>query len=153
MRSTCGFCGARLDDALFCDAVCEAFAHAHRKANGLYTSVPQRLLQQATGLEMEHRVPIPQHLRLRHGLTYANAPEHYSLDLADPHTRTAVEVDGESHHTTIGERWDHVRDAILRTLGWRVLRYSNDAVRADPESIAHAVRRVIRERAHGRGRR
>ncbi len=49
-------------------------------------------------------------------------------DLANPGLRLIVEVDGESHHRPRAEASDKRRTEYLNSLGWTVLRISNEAV-------------------------
>jgi hypothetical protein len=50
-------------------------------------------------------------------------PFHYKLDIAHPAMKVCVEVDGGSHWSR--RKADDRRDALLRSRGWLVFRYSN----------------------------
>lgn len=54
-----------------------------------------------------------------------------------------VELDGYSHDLRPGH--DAARDSWMREEGYRVLRFANTAVRADPESVVLAIREAVRE--------
>ena len=57
----------------------------------------------------------------------------YILDFACVDVCVAVEVDGGQHAESA---YDERRDAHLRTLGWRVLRFWNNDVLSNPEGVA-----------------
>lgn len=49
-------------------------------------------------------------------------------DLAHPQSMTAVEIDGVSHSTRRQKEIDTRKEAVLRSLGWTVLRFQNRVV-------------------------
>lgn len=49
----------------------------------------------------------------------------YIADFAWLSARLVIEVDGDTHATEAGERHDLIRDAFLRSEGFRVLRFDN----------------------------
>ena len=53
--------------------------------------------------------------------------------------RLIVEADGPTHETAEGGEADALRDAELRGLGYRVLRFRNDDIMDDPPSVLSAV--------------
>lgn len=55
-------------------------------------------------------------------------PHHYKIDLVHQTLMIAVEVDGFSHCTFERQAQDRKKEALLRSLGWRVLRLSNAQV-------------------------
>jgi very-short-patch-repair endonuclease len=63
--------------------------------------------------------------------------EPYVVDFCCPSHRVVVEVDGESHVGT--GRSDAARDRFLESLGFRVVRVTNDDVLRDIESVANAI--------------
>ena len=63
-------------------------------------------------------------------------PKHYKIDLAFPDRRIAVEIDGRSHRTSLGRQRDERKDNALAEMGWKVVRFTNDQVMADPTAIA-----------------
>jgi hypothetical protein len=56
-----------------------------------------------------------------HGLP-VNCPNHYKVDFGHPQRRIAVEVDGPSHRPMARRALDQKKTAVLRELGWRVVR-------------------------------
>ena len=52
-------------------------------------------------------------------------PHHYKIDIAHPMMGIAVELDGASHSSVKRKQQDEKKDALLRSLGWKVLRMSN----------------------------
>jgi very-short-patch-repair endonuclease len=67
----------------------------------------------------------------------------YIVDLACRSRRVAVELDGSQHLDA--SSYDAARTAFLERLGWRVLRFWNSDVRANPEGVAEAILAVVGE--------
>ena len=61
----------------------------------------------------------------------------YIVDFACRTARIAVELDGSQHLDSIA--YDAQRTAFLEKLGWRVLRFWNSDVHADPDGVAEAI--------------
>ena len=102
---------------------------APRGGNGRGMTVPQSVVSQSfPSLIVEFSVGVPALARM------ATRVRRYSLDLADPTTKRAVEIDGVSHRTKQGKERDSRKDAILAALGWSVLRVSNESVLTDWET-------------------
>ncbi len=59
----------------------------------------------------------------------------YIADFAWLTARIIVEVDGDSHETTLGRRHDIARDAFLKSQGFTVLRFDNDQVLDGPDYV------------------
>jgi very-short-patch-repair endonuclease len=66
------------------------------------------------------------------------------VDLAFPEARVAVEYDGGWHADPEQIRWDGVRRARLRALGWRVLVVTNDELRNDLDGLLARVSAAVR---------
>lgn len=105
------------------------FAHLNG-GNGTGLTEPQELLAEALGWETEFSLAIGDGER----------PYMYLLDIADPETRTNVEVDGESHHWVQVARSDERRRRRLATVGWAVLRFKNEEVLTDLSGVVDRVR-------------
>lgn len=69
------------------------------------------------GFEAEHVVPTE--MKPRRG----GMPTHYKIDLANPETKIAVEIDGSSHRQPRREAADSRKDSFLQSKGWTVLRF------------------------------
>ncbi len=52
-------------------------------------------------------------------------PTHYKIDLANPETRLAIEIDGHCHNAIIRQQQDRRKTAFLAERGWCVLRITN----------------------------
>jgi hypothetical protein len=91
--------------------------------NGRGLTVPQQALLEflGAGWTAEHVVGTGQ--TKGRGLGTA-----YKADLANPTTKTIIEVDGLSHNLLRVRALDHKRDTLLRSLGWRVFRVKNEQV-------------------------
>lgn len=91
-----------------------------RGGNGTGLTEAERLLAEATGLKP---ATVPTHLGKGSGF-----PTCYKLDLADPDHKIGVEVDGNSHRARSRQIQDRKKENFLRSLGWVVLRISNEEV-------------------------
>jgi len=60
----------------------------------------------------------------------------YIIDIACRVARVAVELDGSQHADS---PYDEARTAFLESLGWRVLRFWNSDVIANPDGFAEAI--------------
>lgn len=58
-------------------------------------------------------------------------------DFACEETRLVVEIDGGYHDHTAEQ--DLEREQALRTLGWDVLRFSDEEVEQDTDAVCHAI--------------
>ena len=67
-------------------------------------------------------------------------PGVYKLDLAYPSLKVGVEVDGNSHGLLLRQEQDAKKDALLRGLGWTVLRFRNAEVL---ENLTDCVQTVM----------
>lgn len=111
-----------------------------RGGNGTGPTRAQKLLAELTGLRTEYAVPT----RMPRGCSY---PTCYKLDLADPVTRTAVEVDGASHKARSRRAQDTKKVGFLESRGWYLLRFTNREVLAAPLSIASQVLEAVKSRS------
>lgn len=91
-----------------------------RGGNGQLTK-PQILLAELLGLPMEHVIPTA-------GAVGISLPPCYKVDLAVPHLKLAIEVDGKTHKTKKWRFLDHRKTEVLASLGWSVLRFWNEEV-------------------------
>ena len=65
----------------------------------------------------------------------------YFADFACVSARIVVELDGGYHDQTCD--YDVDREACLKKLGWQVIRFSNDEVLSDAESVTIAIARML----------
>ena len=91
-----------------------------RGGNGRGLTEPQRLLMAALGPNWVAEWPISLGPRM------AGYPTHYKLDLALVERRVGIEVDGFSHASR--RALDTKKDEMLASLGWTVLRFSNQTI-------------------------
>jgi very-short-patch-repair endonuclease len=56
----------------------------------------------------------------------AGWPTHYKLDLANPETHLAIEIDGHCHDAITRQEQDRRKMAFLAERGWCVLRITNE---------------------------
>jgi very-short-patch-repair endonuclease len=63
----------------------------------------------------------------------------YVLDFYCPERKLAVEVDGDSHYLERGPSRDEGRNQMLARAGIRVLRFTNNQVKAELEGVVEAI--------------
>ena len=66
----------------------------------------------------------------------------YIVDFASHSAKLVVELDGDSHGSDKAIRSDEIRDAYLRSRGYRVLRFSNQEVHENLEAVAETIYRA-----------
>lgn len=93
-----------------------------RGGNGQLTK-QQMMLHLATGYTMEHPIETASVKHL-----FTSLPHCYKVDLAYPEKKIAIEVDGKTHRL---KKWiflDARKTKVLNSLGWEVLRFTNEDV-------------------------
>ena len=70
-------------------------------------------------------------------------PYHYKIDVGNAELKVAIEIDGPSHGALVRQAQDAKKDAFLRTIGWRVFRFTNREVMADSAACARTVLSTI----------
>lgn len=63
----------------------------------------------------------------------------YIVDFYCPRKRLIIEIDGSQHLTPEGLKKDAIRDAFLRKLHFRVLRFNNSEVMTNIEGVIERV--------------
>lgn len=94
-----------------------------RGGNGCGPTKPQKMMADVLGYgwEIEHVIPVGKGKA-------AGWPTHYKIDLANVEILTAIEIDGGSHCALDRQEQDRRKDAFLGSIGWKVLRFSNQEV-------------------------
>lgn len=103
-----------------------------RGGNGTGLTVPQSRLLAALGPSWQAEY------RITTGARHLGHPHTYSVDIAHPGCRIAVEVDGSSHNGKRAQQ-DARKDAFLRGMGWQVFRFSNVDAAQRAEEIAASL--------------
>ena len=67
----------------------------------------------------------------------------YIADFYAPSLRLCIEVDGKQHHTKIGKEYDVERDNYLESLNIIVLRFKNEFVIEDTETVLIEIKKTI----------
>jgi very-short-patch-repair endonuclease len=67
----------------------------------------------------------------------------YILDFYCPEKRLAIELDGDGHFNPLAEEYDTDRDAFLRRHGITVMRFENQRVFDDLDSILGSIKNFI----------
>lgn len=104
-----------------------------RGGNGKLT-LPQKILAIATGMQMEYAISTSPAKG-----KFPSLPTSYKVDLAEPQSKLAVEVDGRSHLTKKWKFLDKRKTEVLNYLGWRVVRFSNEEVLADVGRVVKCI--------------
>lgn len=101
--------------------------------NGRGPTLPQRVLWEllGDGWFMEYPISL--------GDRIPGYPTHYKVDIGNPELMIAVEVDGHSHQMELRKAEDAKRDAKLRELGWKVLRFWNKDILSSAQSVAEQI--------------
>jgi very-short-patch-repair endonuclease len=78
----------------------------------------------------------------------------YYLDFVCIDRMLVVELDGGHHNEPLQAEHDGVRDAILTRAGYRVMRFSNTAVRTNIDGVMDTIVAALEARpsVYGRGR-
>lgn len=103
-----------------------------RGGNGRPLSLPQQMLAESLGWRTEYIV--------RTGMPRGQGyPTHYKLDIADPESMIAIEVDGGSHCSLKRQAQDKKKENFLAGLGWKVLRFKNQEVMENLAMITSTI--------------
>jgi hypothetical protein len=70
-------------------------------------------------------------------------PRHYTLDVASPFLKIAIEVDGPSHRVLSVKAADRRKTRLLRSYGWHVFRVTNDDVDKRFEETVNRLRKRV----------
>jgi len=96
--------------------------------NGTPIPKPQRILADTLGWLTEVVVPT--------GKRRPGIPPCYKLDIANSILKVGIEVDGKSHLCSRRKLEDQKKTKILKSLGWTILRVTNEEVMNDPKGVA-----------------
>lgn len=73
----------------------------------------------------------------------------YIADFYVAKLQLVIEVDGDSHFSSVGLDYDAERDAYMRSAGITVLRFTNGQVRENLDGVLAAIQDVISPPAKG----
>ena len=104
--------------------------------NGKPPPIPQQLLACRLGWNME----IPVATKQKPGSGF---PTCYKIDIANESLKIGIEVDGKSHQSLIRKTQDQKKESLLTTLGWTMLRFSNQEVMERLEGCVQTVMSTI----------
>lgn len=103
---------------------------------GLYKTDIERVMQRALKkerVEVVYNFPI----RCKYG---------YIIDFAIPDKKIVIECDGEAWHK-LGNSRDRKRDAVLRKLGWKILRFRGQEILNNINNCIEKIKlKIINER-------
>ena len=96
----------------------------------------------------EAEVKLWQELRGRRLQGYKFRRQHpiddYIADFACLSAKLVVEIDGATHSSADAQAYDARRTAFLETMGWRVIRFSNDDVFKDVMAVTEAIYEALK---------
>lgn len=69
--------------------------------------------------------------------------DYFIVDFYCPTLKLVIEVDGESHYTKEGKEYDRQRNQRLESYGIKVVRYTNQQILGDFESVCGEIHRLI----------
>lgn len=104
-----------------------------RGGNGRGPTIQETLLACALGWETNVVVPT----KMKRGSGY---PTCYKIDVGNSLLKIGVEVDGFSHSAMDRQLQDRKKESFLNSIGWSVLRFSNQQV---TERLAECVQTVL----------
>ena len=107
---------------------------ANRGGKGQGASPRELKVRDALGLKMHFVLPTRKQRPF---------PRHYTIDLADPSRRVAIEIDGPSHRLLSVKRSDARKARWLRSNGWTLIRVSNRDVDLRFEKTIRRLRRYL----------
>ena len=99
--------------------------------NGKGMSVPQKMVLEKLPEGWYPELVIP----TRNGYQ----PHHYKIDIANPVSKIAVEIDGANHTSKKIQAADQRKTMFLNGLGWKVLRFTNDQVLDNLEMVLSII--------------
>ncbi|WP_404970463.1 endonuclease domain-containing protein [Vibrio campbellii] len=68
----------------------------------------------------------------------------YIVDFYCAELNLVIEIDGDSHFSDEGKEKDTIRDAFMETLGIKVLRFTNEEVMKQTESVLERLFNLVR---------
>ena len=111
-----------------------------RGGNGTGMTEPQKRLYDLLGKGWDTELPIKVGAYLRMEF---NTPGSYKVDLGNKELKLAIEVDGNSHGTLARKQQDAKKDAVLKLLGWTVLRYRNERVMSETDLVMAEIMSIV----------
>ena len=72
-------------------------------------------------------------------------PPSYKVDIGNEGLKIAIEIDGKGHNLPLQKAKDMKKESLLRTLGWKVLRFTNKEVTKNPMKVYLEIKREERK--------
>ena len=79
-----------------------------------------------------------------HSYDGSGFPTNYKVDIANPVLKLAVEVDGLGHNSKKGKQLDKKKEGKLTSLGWKVLRVTNEEVMTNLSTVLLKIKKEIK---------
>jgi hypothetical protein len=103
-----------------------------RGGNGRGVTEPQAALSEL----LEWPTEVVVRTKMPRGSGY---PPNYKLDIGEPDLMVGIEIDGFSHCSKERQAQDAKKEDLLSSLGWTVLRFTNEEVMGDLGGCARTV--------------
>ena len=71
--------------------------------------------------------------------------DHFIVDFYCASCKLVIEIDGDTHFTEEGQKYDHERTKILEGYGLRVIRFTNDEVLNSFDSVCTEIEGLIKK--------
>lgn len=104
--------------------------------NGRAMSEPQRRLAEKLGWQTEVAVSLGSPRQVGY-------PTHYKIDIAATQLLIGIEVDGHGHRVPSIRAKDAKKTAKLEVMGWTILRFTNQQILSDIESVVSTVMETV----------
>lgn len=76
----------------------------------------------------------------------------YKPDFTNLEAKLCIEVDGSNHYTTEGRRLDAKKEFCLNTLGYTILRFSNEEIKSNLEDVKRTILSKLYEMGYQNGK-
>lgn len=111
-----------------------------RGGNGTETPVPVKIIFSeliSFNPVLEYVIPTKEKRKNEKHL-----PTNYKVDIALPCYKIAIEIDGASHHAIGRKEQDDKKDALLKSLGWKVIRITNKEALCNTEIAVSKIKQL-----------
>jgi len=115
--------------------------------NGKWSSLEVKMKQMLESLGLAEKEDYWHNFKLEN----PSQTHTYELDFFLPNFKLVIECDGKIWHGKMGdvEEKDKVRDDWLRTLGFKVLRFTGDEIQKEPETVLKNIERTLKNQKSG----
>ena len=109
-----------------------------RGGSGTGMTVPEKILMNLFP-KAKWNYPVP----TKKSREITGYPHYYPIDVAFPEIKIGVEADGFSHRGLVRHKSDLRRDKLLKKLGWKILRFSNEQILNNKKGVEEQIKDII----------